>query len=45
MSLRDTKLKAPVTLMAIPTIAGEAGVEFTCDDFERDRAGRVGTST
>lgn len=39
---RDTGLKAPVTLVAIPTIAGEAAVEFTCEDFERDRARRVG---
>lgn len=45
VSLRDTKLNAPVKLVAIPTIAGEAGVEFTCDDFKRDRAGRVGAST
>jgi hypothetical protein len=42
--MRDSKLQAPVTLVAIPTIAGVAGVEFTCDDFERDRAERVGAS-
>lgn len=44
VSLVDTKLKAPITLVAIPTIAGEASVEFTCDDFKRDRAGRAGAT-
>jgi hypothetical protein len=43
--MRDTKLKAPVTLVAIPTIGGLTGVEFTCDDFESDRAQRVGAAT
>ena len=43
-SLRDTQLEAPVTLVAIPTIGGQAGVEFTCEDFERDQAHRVGAS-
>jgi len=40
--IQEAALAAPVSLIAVPTIRGIAGVKFVCSQPDEDRAPRVG---
>jgi len=39
--LPDTGVEAPLTMVVIPSIRGQAGVEYVCTDLRGDSAHRV----
>jgi hypothetical protein len=41
IDLRETGLATPLVLIAVPSIEGVAGVEFTCNELASERAERV----